>query len=77
MTNVRMRATDQLHVSTVKADSLLPGEEFEVSSGLAEDLEKRGLPVERIGEKAEPAPENKKAPAPTNKAAKASKRKGK
>jgi hypothetical protein len=71
MTNVKMKATDQLHISAVKADSLQPGEEFEVSTALADDLIARGLPVERVKAKAEPvAPENKMEAAPANKAAK-------
>lgn len=78
MTNVTMKAVDTLHISSVKADSLQPGEEFEVSGHIAEDLEKRGL-AERVGEqaeqKADEVSENKMEAAPANKAAKAPKSK--
>lgn len=68
MTNVTMKAVDQLHVSSVKADSLQPGEQFEVSSTEAERLERAGLAKRVGGQKAEPAaPENKMGSAPANK----------
>lgn len=72
MTNVRMKALDQLHISSVQADTLAPGEEFEVSSSRADELEAAGL-AERVGsKKADPAPANKaRAAAPKNKAARA------
>jgi len=66
MTNVTMKAVDTLHVSSVKASNLLPGEEFEVSTLVADELEQRGLAT-RV--KAAPAPETKAAPAPMNKMA--------
>lgn len=31
---MKLRATDQIHISAVKADSLRPGEEFEVSEDM-------------------------------------------
>ena len=68
MTNVTMKATDTLHVSSVKADNILPGEEFEVSGHVADDLEARGLAKRVGGKKAEASPDNKAAPAPDNKA---------
>lgn len=72
MTNVTMKAVDQLHVSSVRPGSIQPGEEFEVSGHVADDLEKRGLAVRVGGDeaetKAEPAPENKMEVAPENKA---------
>lgn len=68
MTNVTMKANDTLHISSVKADNILPGEEFEVSTAVADDLEARGLA--KRGKKAEPAPANKMAPEPDNKAEK-------
>jgi hypothetical protein len=63
MTNVTMKATDTLHISSVKSDNLLPGEQFEVSGAVADDLEARGL-AKRVAVKAEAkaekaAPENK------------------
>jgi hypothetical protein len=69
MTNVKMKATDQILISSVKSDTLRPGEEFEVSAAVADDLEKRGLPVERVEVKAEQAPENKMEPVPEDKKA--------
>lgn len=68
MTNTRMKAADTLHISSVKADNIAPGEEFEVSGAVADDLEARGL-AKRVAVKAEPAPANKAEPAaPENKA---------
>lgn len=76
MTNVRMKAVDTLHVSSVKADNLRPGEEFEAPQYVADDLEARGLATRVREAKAEPdALENKMEPAPANKAAKASSKK--
>lgn len=76
MTNVTMKATDTLHVSSVGQHSLQAGEQFDVPTHVADDLEKRGLAT-RVGaakEKPEPvakavvaAPANKMAAAPTNK----------
>lgn len=61
MTNVTMKAIDTLHVSSVSPHNLQPGEEFEVSKHIADDLEKRGLAkvVDADGGKAAPAPANK------------------
>lgn len=74
MTNITMKAVDTLHISAVKPDNILPGEEFEVPGHTADDLEKRGLAT-RVGaapepeEKAEPELiSNKQEPAPANKA---------
>lgn len=70
MTNIKMKATDTLHISSVGPDNIAPGGEFEVSTAVADDLEARGL-ASRVGaaksEKA--APENKMEPAAENKAA--------
>lgn len=62
---MKLYASDTLHVSSVKAENLLPGEEFEVSDADGEQLIKRGLASKS-------APANKMAPAPANKAAKGS-----
>lgn len=67
MTNVTMKAVDTLHISAVGPHSIQPGGEFEVSSHVADDLEKRGLAT-RADAKAAPAPENKMDNAPANKA---------
>lgn len=75
MTNVRMKAIDTLHVSSVKADNLQPGEEFDTPQYVADDLEKRGLATrvqsaEKVEEEAPaPEPEAKQEPAaPENRA---------
>lgn len=69
MTNVKMKANDQLHISSVQADSLQPDEQFEVSEEEAKRLERAGL-AKRVGsakaEKAAPANKAEKA-APRNK----------
>lgn len=53
---MKLRALDQVHVSSVQADSLRPGQEFEVSDVLGEQMMK-SLPgrVERVDEADEPA----------------------
>jgi hypothetical protein len=63
-----------MHVSSVKADSLRPGEEFEMSDAAGADLlAAHPDRVERVAEekpatvKAEPAPLNKMEPDPANK----------
>jgi hypothetical protein len=66
MTNVTMKATDTLHISSVGPENITPGQEFETTEGTAKELEARGLAT-RV--KAEPAPENKAdKPAPKGKA---------
>lgn len=69
---MKLKATDQIHISSVKSDSLRPGEEFEVSDSLGRELlDKHPNKVAEIGvpkEKAEPAPANKaEKAAPKNK----------
>lgn len=69
---MKLTANDTLHVSSVKADNLLPGEEFEVSDDMGRQLVEMGRATEvkgRAAAKSEPAaPENKAAPPPENKA---------
>jgi hypothetical protein len=70
-----------MHISSVKADSIRPGEEFEMSDAAGEDLLKAHpdkftrLDDSKAGEakaepdaKAEPKPQNKAEEAPPNKA---------
>ncbi|WP_035675065.1 hypothetical protein [Bradyrhizobium liaoningense] len=65
---MRLRMTDQLHISSVSRDTLKPGQEIEVSDSLgAELLKKHPDKVERIGGKAERKPRNKAEKAPDNK----------
>ena len=70
---MKLRALDQVHVSSVKPDSLRPGEEFEVSDETGKDLMK-ALPgkFSEVGvggrAKARKPPANKAAPEPLNKA---------
>lgn len=68
---MKLKAKDQLHVSSVQAASLRAGEEFEVSDPIGKDLVKRGLAtaVRASKPKAAKKPNNKKAPAPENKSA--------
>ncbi|RYG79418.1 MAG: hypothetical protein EON59_16245 [Alphaproteobacteria bacterium] len=73
---MKLKAIDQVHVSAVKADSLQPGEVFEVSAAAGRALlaKRPGifeLVEDEVEEKAEPARDNKAlAAAPANKAAK-------
>ena len=73
---MRLRTKDQLHISSVRADTLRPGEEFEVSDSHGEELLKAhpkllqrvsGPSVAAV--KAQPAPGNKAEFPPLNKAA--------
>lgn len=71
---MRVIANDTLHVSSVKADNLLPGEEFEVSDDQGRQLVERGVATEVKGgateppaAKAEIAPLNKMIAPPANK----------
>lgn len=70
---MKLKAIDQLHVSSVKPDSLRPGEEFEVSDAAGKELLKTGKvarveTVDAAAAKSEPAPENKAEKPPANKA---------
>lgn len=84
----KLKVTDQIHVSSVQADALRPGQEIIVTKSHAQELLKRNPsafadlgdaehPVVEAdaGEKASPDPENKAAPAHADKAAKAAPRK--
>lgn len=69
---MRLRAYDTVHVSSVKAENLRPGEEFDIGDAAGEELMKAhpGLfaVVSRAAEaKAEPAAENRAEPEPDNK----------
>jgi len=78
---MKLKALDQIHVSSVQADSLRKGQEFRVSDALGAELLKRHpTTFEQLaddeadadayaGEKAAPEPLNKAEPAPPNKAA--------
>jgi hypothetical protein len=71
---MKLKALDQIHVSSVQADSLRPGQEFEVSDALAGDLIAKNPRSFAVADttnssKAEPAPSNKaEVAAPANKA---------
>lgn len=67
MSNIRMKANDTLHISAVGPDSLQAGDEFEIDSGYAADLETRGLAKRVGGAKKENAPANKMEAPPLNK----------
>lgn len=71
---MRLKALDQIHISAVQADSLRPGQEFEVGDDLGATLLKAKPAVfaqlpDLPAEKAAPEPLNKAEPAPPNKAA--------
>lgn len=70
---MKLKATDTLHISAVGPDNIQPGQEFEVSKHIGEELAKRGLATvisddEPSEEKADEAPPNKAEKAPANKA---------
>ena len=68
---MRLKALDQIHLSSVRPDSLRVGEEFDVSDALGGELmEKHPTRFERVhisGEKAAPSPLNKVDAPPANK----------
>jgi hypothetical protein len=70
---MKLRARDQIHISSVQADSIRPGQEFEVSDAAGSELLKaHPTRLERVGApaaKAEPTPKNKAEPKPANKTA--------
>lgn len=68
---MKLYATDQVSISSVQADSLKPGQEFEVSDDHGNELLKKlphSVSKDPPKAKAEPAPANKAEPAPQNKA---------
>lgn len=70
---MKLKALNQIHISAVKADSLRPGEEFEVSEALGRELlSKHPSTFASVGAaKAKAAPKNKAEPAaPSNKSKK-------
>lgn len=77
---MRLKALDQVHVSAVQADSLRPGQAFDVSDAAGAELLKahpdKFAEVKAPAEKAEPEPRNKAEPAPPNKAAPKPSKKG-
>jgi hypothetical protein len=66
---VELEVIDQLHISSVSADTMPAGTRFTVSTDAAKGLIDRGLAREPGGAKAKRAPANKAAPASANKAA--------
>lgn len=71
----KLKVTDQIHVSSVQADTLQPRQEITVTNSLAEQLLKQHPAsfedlgdAEEADEKAAPEPENKAAPAHADKA---------
>lgn len=68
---MKLKALDQISITSVQADSLRPGQEFEVSDAFGTDLMKShpGKFETISGGKAEPALDNKaEGAAPANKA---------
>ncbi|OBQ68400.1 hypothetical protein EFV37_25100 [Mesorhizobium loti] len=69
---MKLKSIDQISISAVKADSLRPGEEFEVGDAYGAELIKQHPDkfevLEAAEEKSEAAPENKaEGAAPANK----------
>jgi hypothetical protein len=64
---VTLEVVDQLHLSSVRADTMAEGERFTVSEPTAKDLIDRGLARRVGGTRKAAAPDNKKAPTPANK----------
>lgn len=74
---MRVKANDQLHVSSVQAAAFKKGEEFDVSDAEGEELLDKGL-VTKVAAPRAPAarkPAAKKAPAAKNKMRPAAKNK--
>lgn len=60
---MKLKAKDTLHVSSVKAENLLPGEEFETSDDQGRQLVERGVATEVKGSaKSDAPPETKPEP---------------
>jgi hypothetical protein len=67
---MRLKALDQIHISTVQSDTIRPGQEFEVSDALGSELLKKHPKVfRRVSARAErpaaaeSAPQSEAAPA--------------
>lgn len=75
---MQLKALDQIHISSVKADSLMPGDEFSVSAALGKELLKKhpgkfvDLDADERAADDQPAAEEK-GPDVTDKAEKAEK----
>lgn len=63
---MKLKALDQIHISSVKPDSLRPGEEFEVGEDAGKALLKQHPSMFR---RLDAAPANKAKPPPKNKKA--------
>jgi hypothetical protein len=81
---MQLRALEQIHLSAVQADTIRPGQIFDISDSAGGDLLKKhpskfemidsGQPDHlEAAEKTEPEPQNKAEPAPANKADKKAK----
>jgi hypothetical protein len=67
---MKLYATDQVSISSVQADTLKPGQEFEVSDSRGKELLKtlpHAVSDKAPKGKAEPAPKNKAEAPPKNK----------
>jgi hypothetical protein len=58
---VELKVTDQLHISSVKADTMGKGERFTTDPATAKDLVERGLATRVGGAKVKAEPANKAA----------------
>jgi hypothetical protein len=66
---VELEVIDQLHLTSVKADTMGMGERFVTDAATAKSLVERGLAKRVSRAKAAPAPGNKMAPVSSNKVA--------
>lgn len=67
---MKLYATDQVSISSVQADTLRPGQEFEVSDEMGKELLTtlpHAVSKEPPKQKAAAAPKNKAQPRPANK----------
>lgn len=66
---MKLKANDTIHISSVKAEAIRPGETFDVGDAEGKQLVDRGLATKVSAPKAKAAatPNNKKAASPRNK----------
>jgi hypothetical protein len=78
---MKLRVNDQMHISSVQADTLKPGREIDVSQALGDELMKKHpgifeqldetppaeMPIAESDTKADPAPQTKVEPPPATK----------
>lgn len=63
---MKVKAKDQVHISSVRAETIRQGEVFDVSEPVGKELIRRGL-VSQVRTKKAAEPKNKAAPTAENK----------